>query len=130
MSSRLSTATQSQPSSLTLRRKGPWAYQALDRNAVKKGRAVNPPHPAEQSQGRSAFLFAWADRLDIQRDIDFGTVNLGEDVTVIILGHLLLLAVGLGQFDLPVAAALAATTTALEGLVGIRAQEEQALSLA
>ena len=99
-------------------------------DGVKKTGAVNPAQPAQQAQGRRAFLLARTDRFDIQQGIDFGAVDLGKDVTVVILGDFALLAVGSGFLDLTPTAVLAAAAAAGKVFVGVQADKEQPVDFA
>src|SRR5437773_6656545 len=119
-----------QPAQLLDRpQKGTLDIPGIDRDGVKEAGTINAAHSPEQTQSRGAFLFARADRFDVQQDIDFGTVDLGEDVTVIILGDLLLVALGVDFLDLTLATALTTPAAAFEMLVGIQAYKEQAVDL-
>lgn len=104
--------------------KGTLGIPPIDRDEVKEAHPIDPAHPAQQAQGGRAFLFSRKDRLYIEHEIDFGAVNLGDDVAMVILNDFMLLPLGVGFLDLALTALLATTAAAFEVFVGIQAQAQ------
>src|SRR5207247_10143680 len=103
----------------------PSPYTPLSRS--EKAHAANPPNPAQQAQRRLGFPFPGTNRFQVQQHVELGAVDLGEDIPMVIFDHGLFLALGTGFLDFPLAAARTTPTAAMEMLVGVHAQEEQAV---
>jgi hypothetical protein len=52
--------------------KGSFGIPGVGGDAVKKAGAVKAPDAAQQAQGRGAFVFAGADRLNVQQEVEPG----------------------------------------------------------
>src|SRR2546428_9002944 len=100
----------------------------IEAGAVKKARTVDAPDSAQESQRRGALLFAGKDRLGIEQDIELGAVNLRHDITMIVFGDLVLLAILTRFFDLTLAAARTTTAATFAMLVAVHAQEQQTVN--
>src|SRR5207253_10105681 len=94
---------------------------------LKKAHGVDPTNPTQQAQRRLGFPFPSTNRFQIQQHVELGTLDLSEDVAMIIFENLLFLPLGVDFFDLPLAAAGTASTAAVEVLVGIQTHKEQAV---
>jgi hypothetical protein len=102
----------------------------IDREGVKKTHPINPTHPAQQPQSRLGLGFPGSNRFQVQQHVHLRPVDLGKDVTVIILDDFVLLALGIRFLDLSPATALTTSAAAVKVFIGIQTDKEQAMDLA
>jgi hypothetical protein len=105
--------------------KRPFGLPGIDHHQVEEKGAVAGPQPAQQPQGRGAFLFARTHRLEIQDHAQLRTASLGIDLLVIILRPVDLPPAGVLAGNLAPQAPLATAVVAAKLFVGVQAHAQQ-----